>query len=50
MDPTTSAVRKCVTDLWRAYSFCRAVQLFMFSRAPKVPWEAMYLPAVEAIV
>jgi len=50
MDPTTSAGRKYVTDLWRAYSFCRAVQLFMFSRAPKVPWEAMYLPAVEAII
>ena len=28
-------------------SFCQV--LFMYSRAPRVPWEAMYLPATEAV-
>jgi len=39
---------KIIQLCWAVICMCQV--LFMFSRAPRVPWEAMYLPGVECVI
>ena len=39
---------KVVQLCWAVICLCQVI--FMFSRAPRVPWEAIYLPLVECII
>ena len=43
-----AAIVKVVQLCWAVICLCQV--LFMFSRAPRVPWEAIYLPGVECII
>jgi bacteriorhodopsin len=44
----STAKERLIIGLWAVVSTCQA--LFMMTRAPKVTWEAVYLPMVEAIL